>query len=910
MSLEDPVRWRLLSEHLDRALEMPPGERAAWLTRLRARDPSFAKEVEDLLSARSQSSREGFLEGPAPLPDSGTLAGQTIGHYVLTSQIGRGGMGSVWLGKRSDGRFEGTAAVKLLNASLIGRAGEERFRREGNILARLADPHIARLLDAGVSPSGQPYLVLEYVEGEPIDGFCDRHGLDIGERLRLFLDVLVAVSHAHANLIVHRDIKPSNVLVDHNGQAKLLDFGIAKLLEGEGGTGPETALTQEAGRALTPEFAAPEQISGGAVTTATDVYALGTLLYVLLTGRHPAGDSRRSPAELLRFVLERDPERPSSVVAEKRDRSPEGNRDLAAARATTPDALHRLLRGDLDTIVAKALKKNPAQRYASVTALADDVRRYLRSEPIGARPDTWRYRAAKFVRRNRGGVAAALLIFLAAVAGAAGILWKAREAQHQRDVARAELARATAASDFLGFLLSVAAPGDKKFSVSELLDQGEGLIDKQFADNDSLRASMLTVVGERYQSAEQFDKAEPLLRRAAAISRRSNDPALQARALCPLALARLVRGKRAMADAMIARALADLPDDPQFDLPRAECLCAWAEFGMFTDEGEPMIQRAQAALDLLDRSPLATKPARIEAQGALAYGYYLTRQNAKADQVYGLLVKALDQAGLANTMVAADILNNWGLVYYESDMVKAEPLFRRCLELHRSVEGSSIGPTALDNVAGVLLMLARYGEAAPLYEEAIRAAKERKYDREEIDASLELADLYVLSGDAASAMKELATLEHWRANPKLGVLRKAHFAYSWGLLELDRGQAKRARDLFTESVADFDQWPAKISLNVLALVGLARSERSAGNLEAAESAARKGIALAGTFVERGALSYLTGLSLLELGETQLAARQPEARGTLTSAAEHLERTLGAAHPSAVRARTLAQTAGS
>ncbi|HEY4229030.1 MAG TPA: serine/threonine-protein kinase, partial [Thermoanaerobaculia bacterium] len=262
MSLEDPARWRMLSEHLDRALEMPPGERAVWLAELHASDPSLAKDMEGLLSARSQSSREGFLEGPAPFADSATLAGQTIGPYVLTSQIGRGGMGSVWLAKRSDGRFEGTAAVKLLNASLIGRAGEERFRREGNILARLADPHIARLLDAGVSSSGQPFLVLEYVEGEPIDGFCDRHALDVRERLRIFLDVLVAVSHAHANLIVHRDIKPSNVLVDQNGQAKLLDFGIAKLLEGEGGTGPQTALTREAGRALTPEFAAPEQISG------------------------------------------------------------------------------------------------------------------------------------------------------------------------------------------------------------------------------------------------------------------------------------------------------------------------------------------------------------------------------------------------------------------------------------------------------------------------------------------------------------------------------------------------------------------------------------------------------------------------------------------------------------------------
>ena len=215
-------------------------------------------------------------------------------------------MGAVWLARRSDGRFEGRAAVKLLNLSLVGRAGEERFRREGTILARLSHPHIARLIDAGVSLAGQPYLVLEHVEGEPIDLYCDRHGIGLDARLHLFLDVLDAVSHAHANLIVHRDIKPSNVLVDTDGRVKLLDFGIAKLLEGEADGGETTALTRESGRALTPEYASPEQVTGGPITTATDVHALGTLLYVLLTGRHPADAAMRSTAELVRAIVETD----------------------------------------------------------------------------------------------------------------------------------------------------------------------------------------------------------------------------------------------------------------------------------------------------------------------------------------------------------------------------------------------------------------------------------------------------------------------------------------------------------------------------------------------------------------------------------------------------------------------------
>jgi serine/threonine-protein kinase len=308
-------------------------------------------------------------------------------------------MGSVWLARRSDGRFERQAAVKFLSIALAGRAAEERFKREGNVLGRLTHPHIAELLDAGVSSTGQPYLILEYVDGAAIDLYCDEHKLDIEARIRLFLDVLAAVSHAHTNLIVHRDIKPSNVLVSKDGEVKLLDFGIAKLLEGEGQAGAATLLTRESGSALTPQCAAPEQISGQPVTTATDVYALGVLLYLLLTGQHPVGPGPHSPAELVKAIVETEPARASATIASPADKI------VAEKRGTTPEKLQRQLRGDLDTIVGKALKKTPAERYASVTGFADDLQRYLRHEPISALPDTLAYRAAKFLRRNRTVVA-------------------------------------------------------------------------------------------------------------------------------------------------------------------------------------------------------------------------------------------------------------------------------------------------------------------------------------------------------------------------------------------------------------------------------------------------------------------------------------------------------------------------
>ena len=334
----DAHRWRRASPHLDRVLDLAPVDRQACLAALRTADPEVAADVQALLDQHRDLHLERFLEDSAGIvPPGGPLAGTTVGAYTLVESIGRGGMGSVWLAARSDGRFEGRAAVKLLNAELVGRTAGERFKREGTILARLTHPHIARLIDAGVSVMGQPYLVLEHIDGRHIDRYCEERALGLEARLRLFLDVLSAVAHAHANLIVHRDLKPSNVLVAKDGQVKLLDFGIAKLLEDDTRTGE--ALTREAGAGLTPKYAAPEQISLGPITTATDVYALGVLLYGLLSGRHPAGPEPLSPVAILKSIVEVDPPRMSSVVKGAR--------------------LQRALRGDLDTIVGQGVEEEP-----------------------------------------------------------------------------------------------------------------------------------------------------------------------------------------------------------------------------------------------------------------------------------------------------------------------------------------------------------------------------------------------------------------------------------------------------------------------------------------------------------------------------------------------------------------------
>jgi serine/threonine protein kinase/tetratricopeptide (TPR) repeat protein len=389
----DKALWHAVSPLLERALGLSAADRATLLSDVSAQRPDVARVLARLLEAHDRVLGSSFLESWPAIDDDTvpSLAGQTVGAYTLDTPLGMGGMGTVWRARRSDGRFEGFVALKLLNLALVGHGGDERFRREGTLLARLTHPNIARLLDAGVTATGQPYLVLEYIEGTRIDQFANDRQLSPVKRLELFLQVADASAHAHANLIVHRDIKPSNVLVTNDGQVKLLDFGIGKLLEGEASSELPTKLTRAGGGALTPEYAAPEQLTGEAVSTATDIYALGVLLFVLLTKQHPAGASVTSPADLMKAIVETESPRASDVATDPR--------------------LRRLMRGDLDTIIAKSLKKRPADRYISVTALADDLRRHLRDEPIGARPDSRTYRAAKFVRRHRWPVAAALVVF-------------------------------------------------------------------------------------------------------------------------------------------------------------------------------------------------------------------------------------------------------------------------------------------------------------------------------------------------------------------------------------------------------------------------------------------------------------------------------------------------------------------
>ncbi len=419
MSLPDATRWKMLSPLLDELLGLSHEDRNSRLAELRAQGEELAGELEALLRAASRVEASQFLSGDMSAHEAvvSSLVGREIGDYLIEAFLGEGAAGTVWRARRTDGRFEGRVAVKLLHLSLIGRAGALRFKREAVILARVAHPNIARLLDAGVTEEGQPYLVLELVQGTRIDKHCDARRLDVPQRLALFGHVLAAVAHAHDHLVVHRDIKPNNICVTHDGQVKLLDFGIAKLLRAEPGDPPITAAGL---RVLTPLYAAPEQLNGGPVTTATDIYALGVLLYHLLTGQHPTVRGSAASAQVIRATLNAAPVRLGAAFD-----TASGSEDqlkAAADRATSLSGLRRQLQGDLENIVGRTLLKDPSERYQTVGALADDLRRYLADEPIAAKRESLAHRYVKLARGSRRSITVGLLVLLCLASGLTGAI--------------------------------------------------------------------------------------------------------------------------------------------------------------------------------------------------------------------------------------------------------------------------------------------------------------------------------------------------------------------------------------------------------------------------------------------------------------------------------------------------------
>jgi serine/threonine-protein kinase len=513
-----PERWRVVKALFDQALEQPSAAREQWVSSATAGDPGLRREVESLLDAlrderdRFEPSATISLEELAGGADPALPGvGDRIGPYRLIRQVGQGGMGVVFEAYRDDDHYQKRVAIKTISRGMDSALILRRFRYERQILARLEHRNIAGLLDGGVADSGQPYFALEYVEGHPIDLYCEAKRLDVRERLQLFRQVCGAVQYAHTNLVIHRDLKPSNILVTADGTVKLLDFGIAKLLREDDGSDGE-GLTQPGVVPLTTAYASPEQVKGEAVTTATDVFSLGLVLYKVLSGRHPFAHDVPSGEETRRRIREVMPPPPSAVAGDRR--------------------LQRILRGELDSIVLMAIRKEQGRRYGSVEQLGEDLLRYLAGLPVAAQPDSAGYRLRKFVRRNRTAVAAGLVAALALLAGLGATLWQARIARQQRDRARMEGVRAERMNQFLQGTLGAADPSwysaadrpGPKATIDTFLDAAGRRAESELVGEPEVLADVLRTLGKANQTRRRLDLARPQLERARELHLRLRGP--------------------------------------------------------------------------------------------------------------------------------------------------------------------------------------------------------------------------------------------------------------------------------------------------------------------------------------------------------------------------------------------------
>ncbi len=901
--------WRLLSPLLDQALALDGEERQRWI---KAQEPEIAYRLEILLLEHSVLASDGFLEtGVVDLPSTtATLAGQTIGAFEVVSQIGQGGMGSVWLARRNDGRFERQVALKFLNIALLGKEGEDRFKREGKILALLAHPHIAELIDAGVTDAGQPYLVLEYIDGDQIDRYCDQRQLDLQARIRLFLQVLDAVAAAHANLIVHRDLKPSNVLVAKDGDVKLLDFGIAKLIEAENSPEHQTAFTI-GGTALTPEYAAPEQLKGEAITVSTDVYALGVLLYLLLTGRHPTGEGQSSPAELIKTIVESEPLRPSDAVGAAMT-----NAGDAAARAllrsASVDKLRRLLRGDLDTILAKALKKDPRERYASVGAFADDLRHYLKCEPIKARPDTLMYRAGKFARRHRMAICIALLALVGVAAGITGMLLQARTARIQRDLALRQLARAERMTDLNELLLSDAAPVGKPLAVDQLLEREERVIEHERNPDAANHVELQLSLGNQYSSEDENDNALRVLNAAYRVSRDLKDPSIRAKASCVLAGAMVPVGDLSRAEALYQEGMRELGNAPQLASERAACLLHGSEVAYRNGNSQEAIARARAAEQAIQRSPVQWNLEGLNILVNLATVLGDAGNFREAEAIFQQASDLMTTLGYDDSQKAVKLFDDWGLTLsYDGRQLEAQRTYQRALDISRNDESNSaVAPDLLLNYAESLQELGQTSESARYFALASKKAHELN-DNVLVDwTQLMQAEMFIDAQAFAQASRQLAELEHrlrQRYAPEHYVFAQVSSARA--RIALGRGDLPTAAHLATEAVELDEASMRRIgqcaALLPTLLVGKSAIDLKSGQREQAVSDARRAIKLLEDGADSSILSSNVGRAYLALALALEAEGKPdEAQYAASKAYANLQTTLGSEQPDTRSARQL------
>jgi len=870
-------RWNRIKSLFEELIATAEEERAAHLERTCADDPELRSSVEALLASdqgRTDPLQDAIGHAAESLMEDhrDRLLGTRIGPYRVVSVLGQGGMSTVYRGERDEAQYRQTVAIKVLERATLHPRLRSRLNSERHILATLDHPSIARLIDSGELADGTPYLIMEYVDGESIDAYCDGRALGVRERLELFIQVAAAVQYAHRNLVVHRDIKSSNIIINGEGATKLLDFGIAKLLAPESlsHTLPVTRLQE---RMLTPENAAPEQVLGRPITTATDIYALGVLLYRLLTGRSPYRLLSYSQLQLERAICMDEPMRPSQMAGSKVNGETTAERSrIAERRGLTPQSLRARLSGDLDAIVAMAMRKEPDRRYPSVEALADDLQRHLSGRPVRARQGDWRYRTAKFMRRHLLAVAAVAAVFVGLALFAGMTLWQNHRIALARDAAAQERDRAQQVSAFLVDVFSQADPFNSRGrepTARDILDRGAAKISGNMSLQPEVRAELLESIGLAYRHQGLSERAIPLFERAVAIRRQENP---------------LDYGRIAAALANLARALTDAGHviSAETFLEQAVSLSERSGAAQSTQTADILVQFGFFALDA------KSDPSRA----ALLFDKALEIYRASADG------QSLQVAAALNGLASAAIWN--------ADYARAEGYQRDALGIFEAMAGRNYPDTAvaLANLGYILIQREKYGEAQQVLNEVLQIERDVfGADNQRIAAiEADLGILYDRRGDtplAIEATKIALKITGDRLGPKHYLT--GYYLDALANLYLEAGDLPSAESDARQALAVYEQsLPARhlyvaATRQVLGEILLRR-----GLPAAAESELRTALDINVALAGQG--SWRTARSEASLGWTLIeSGRAAQGEPMLVAARNQLLSKLGAKDPATQQA---------
>ncbi len=790
-----PEQWRLTKELFEQALALPKAQWDAFLEKECGDDQVVRDKTLDMLTSHSQTSE--FMEDSNINVDlfSGSTdsadryVGQQIGLYRIEHHVGEGGMGHVYLAERMDD-FHKKVALKIIKRGMDSDALLSRFRQERQILANLVHPNIARLLDGGSADDGLPYLVMEYIEGVPITDYCDQHKLTIAQRLKLFGEVCQAISFAHQNLVIHRDIKPSNIIVTGEGIPKLLDFGIAKLLDPQEQQTPE--FTMHAAHALTPEYASPEQIQRKAVTTASDVYALGVLLYTLLAGRRPYHFEDRSPSTIEKIIATTMPASPSTtlknaaVAHDPKKLTENGSPEhISRLRDVSPEKLRRQLQGDLDNIVLKALQKEPERRYASVEQFFEDINRHLSGLPVHARKDTVGYRTTKFINRHHLGFAVAMIVLLITIAAVAGIAW-------QGQIARQEAKKAQQTLEFVKQMLEAADPleAGKELSVEQLLDEATERIAKELKEQPEVETEIRSILGQAYQNLGHYDKAQPHLEKNLDLLRDhyGGEHSLLANGHRELAVLQHYKGELLKADSLYQKAI---------DLYRRIGETTSGDYAVsLNDYGTILLDQAKldSAVIIFEKSLKIMGNALGENHyqmgsvlNNLAFAYDDKGDNKNADRIYNQALDVFRHNYGDEHPEIANTLNNYAFVKLSvGDTLASLNMHQQALDMWRKLLGNDhpdIGLT-LHNIAAVTFYQKKYAQAETKEREVVKVFR-KNYPADHPY----LGNVYFMMGRILNAQEKFSEAQRFLQDAL--IIRKAkldsgHHLIGGAYLELGR----------------------------------------------------------------------------------------------------------------------------